>query len=180
MPNGEVVIVLERSITKDYWEPTQAYIERRFDAGKYRKVGGSGVIEVHGSKCATCYSIVDGNEPVSWLYLRRRPNWACWEVAQAYTLKEHRGNGLATRLYKAIVNADEQLLATGKSHTRFSMGVWKKFVKEGTFRIWAHDFSNLDRTAEVVVEDGELVCPLQIYKPTANGRADVRLVAMKK
>ena len=181
MPSIEVVAMylLERAITHAYWKPTQDYLRRRIKANRFREIGGTGVIEVHGGKCITSYVICDEWEPIGWIYLKRRRTWAAWEVAQTFVLKDYRGNGYAERLYKTAINVDGVLLASGCSHTKFSMGLWKKFIKNKTFEIWAHDFRNVSSCAQVIYEDGEVLCALPLYH-SPWGKQDVRLIASRR
>jgi len=121
--------------------------------------------------------------PVSWLYLTQRKGWKAWEVAQIWTFPEHRGKGHAETLYKAAVNSDGILLASGNLHTQYSQAMWRSFIRRNLFNVWAQDFKNLSATSLVSVdEDGQLECNLPIYinpglrRPTT----DVRLLALRK
>jgi GNAT superfamily N-acetyltransferase len=173
-----VMFFLEQSITKPYWEPTQEYIWRRIRNGKYADVGKTGVVKIIGGKQTVTFAIHDHGFPVAWLYLRARPGWRAHEVHQAFTLKKYRGQGLAQRLYKAAINTDGILLASGETHTKYSAALWKKFIAKKQFNIWAHDFKNTRSTSTVEVEDGEIQCALPIYLLSA--KYDVRFVAERK
>lgn len=174
--------ILEQSITSYYWKPTQDYLRRRICRGRYREVGNTGIFEVFGGKngCTTSYVLCDGLEPIGWIYLRRNPNWVAYEVRQTFIVKDYRGNGYAEKLYKAAINTDGVLLASGCSHTKYSMGLWKKFLRKKMFNIWAHDFADLRKHAAVEIDrDGEIECDLDVYHD-ALGKQDVRLIAQRK
>lgn len=135
-------------------------------------------------KVRRIYYICDsGGWPVSWLYLTQRRGWKAWEVTQVWTFPEHRGKGHAEMLYKAAVNSDRLLLASGNLHTQYSQALWRSFIRRRLFNIWAQDFKNLSSTSLVDVEDDELQCDLPIYiEPAAYERpsTDVRLLALRK
>jgi GNAT superfamily N-acetyltransferase len=177
---GEVVIVLEQSVTKPFWEATRDYLRRRIVLGRYRKVGRTGTIEIPGGKYTTTYAIVVEDEPIAWLYLRSRPGWAALEVRQVFVHKDFRGQKLAQRLYKAAINTDGCLLASGPSHSKYSMGLWKKFIQKKTFNIWAHDFNNTRLHCQVEYdENGDLQCEFPVYTRLP-GKHDIRFVAERK
>lgn len=90
-----------------------------------------------------------------------------------------RGQGLATEIYRAVVNKEQLILASGKTQSKSSRALWFSFVQKRVFNIWAHDFNNLDLKSEVWVEDNELQSELQIYTRLATPR-DVRLIAVRK
>lgn len=174
------MIILEQSVTKPFWEATRDYLRRRVQLERFRKVGRTGVIEIPGGRYTTTYAIVLEDEPIAWLYLRARPGWAAFEVRQVFSHKDFRGQGLAQRLYKAAINTDGCLVASGPSHSKYSMGLWKKFIKNRTFNIWAHDFNNVRLRCPVEVdEDGELECEFPVYQRLP-GKHDIRFVAEKK
>lgn len=122
--------------------------------------------------------------PIGWMWLERKNGWCAWEVVQLWVFPEYRGNGIATQFYKTAIDNLELMLASGISHTRHSKKLWKRFIQEETFNIWAHDFKNLERYSSIEVdEDGELSCDLAVYIPFSKykmGKEDVRLVAIKK
>ncbi len=129
------------------------------------------------------YICDDAGWPVSWLYLTQRKGWAAWEVAQIWTFPEHRGKGHAETLYKAAINSDGILLASGNLHTQYSQAMWRSFIRRRLFNVWAQDFKNLTSTALVDIEEDELECELPIYiQPSSWKRpsTDVRLLALRK
>lgn len=170
--------VIEQSITRAYWKPTQDYLRRRINANHFREVR-NGVLEVFGGKYIRSYVICDGWEPIGWVYLRRRKTWVAWEVSQTFVIKEYRGNRYAELLYRTAINDGGVLLASGCSHTKFSKGLWKKFIKDNAFDIWAQDFKNRNSCAQVIYEDGELHCAIPLYHNVWD-KYDVRLIAQGK
>lgn len=173
------MLILEQSVTKQYWEAMADYLRRRIRSRRTRKVGRTGVIEVHGGVYSTSYVVTNHSEPIAWLYLKARPGWAAYEVHQVFVQKEYRGQGLAQKLYKAAINTDGCLVASGPSHSKYSMGLWKKFIQDQTFNIWAHDFKNVQLRCPVQYEDGELMCELPLYTRIP-GKHDIRLVAERR
>lgn len=141
---------------------------------------------INSGKSYKIYYIADkSGEPISWLYLYRKPNWKAWEVYQIWTFPEYRGKGLAQQLYKAAINEDNIILASGDLHTQFSQALWKSFLKKNLFNVWAQDFRNLDNVSQVAYnpDDANIECDLPIYvNPSSkeSAKTDVRLVAIKK
>ena len=131
------------------------------------------------------YTCDQAGWPISWLYLERRRGWQAWEVEQVWTFPEHRGQGLAEGLYRAAINQDGALLLSGFVQSAHSRALWARFVRRGTFTIWAQDIRNLDRTGDVYLdEDGLLSSPLPIYHPLSTwdppSQGDVRLLALRR
>jgi len=178
------MFVLERSITKAYWEPTQWYLIEHMRRG-WSWVGNTRVAKIECTKTGKAYAMLDvvngACVPVGWIWLRRRAKWTAYEVHQTFVLKNYRGMGYAETMYKAAVNVDGVLLASGPSHTKYSAGLWRKFVRNSTFNVWAQDFKNLGRTSQVYLEDDKLVSTsnLDIYHLPYSWQ-DVRLVAQRK
>ena len=143
-----------------------------------------GIWRINSGKTYRIYYTVDSaGFPISWLYLSKKKGWQAWEVAQIWTFPEHRGKGIAERLYKAAINHDGILLASGNLHTQYSQAMWRSFISKKLFNIWAQDFKDLSRTSTVEVEDEELFCDLEIYQLPRLHRprkTDVRLLAMRK
>lgn len=131
------------------------------------------------------YIVDDGGYPASWLYLQQKTGWVAWEVAQVWTFPAHRGQKHAELLYKAAINTDGILLASGNLHTQYSMAMWRSFVRRGLFNVWAQDFKKLERTSVVDFDSDEnaIDCALPIYeqpKGYRRPRTDVRLLAIRK
>jgi GNAT superfamily N-acetyltransferase len=134
--------ILENAVTKPYWEPTLHFIVRHIHDEAVTKVGVStwcipGCGLGHRRYYVCMGHSEDGWGPVSWLLLRKRPRWKAWEVEQVWTFPQHRGKGLALRLYRAAIEHDGLTVASGRSHTKHSRAFWEKLVKKGIFKIWA-------------------------------------------
>ena len=117
--------------------------------------------------------------------VKQRPGWTAWEVEQLWVFPAFRGKGIASTLYRAVVNQDGMLLASGKTHTKYSKALWERFIRKQTFTIWAHDFANLDKWCDVVWDEdsGEVFSRLSLYTNVGNSDKigkDVRLIALKK
>lgn len=178
------VIILERSVTKQYWLPMYDYILRRLNTGRFDAIPGTRVLHVHGGENTRTYAVLSTEAetrglPAAWLYLGKRPGWAAWEVRQVWVFPDWRRDGLAKKIYQAAVNRDGILLASGKSQSKSARALWHRFVKDRTFNIWAQDFNNLDLTSDVFFEDDELQCNLELYTRWSC-KHDVRLIAVKK
>lgn len=140
------------------------------------------IIRVHVDKFSIVYVLINSDtlDIGGWLYLIRTPRWVAYEVQQTFLFKHCRGQGLGPMLYKAAIDSDGLLLASGCSHTKFSRAMWKNFIKKKTFKIWAHDFLRLDKHSHVSIdEDDQFECDLDIY--TKNPMlTDVRFIAEKR
>ena len=169
------MLILERSVTKLYWEPVYKQLAR---SRQLVLLKNTGVHVLRASSCKVMYTITANDKPVAWLYLWRRPNWKCWEVMQAFVFPELRGHGLALRLYQAAIDADGVILASGETQSRSSRVLWQRFIENRTFNIWAHDFNSLDSTAGVEYHEGELFCSLPVYERVKSAR-DIRLIATR-
>ena len=184
------MLIFERSVTKAYWEPRYRTITRQHQRGKSYPVGRSGVTCVLGTgKGLVCYyaifnSTPKGPRPIGWLMLRQKPSWVAWEVVQLWVFPLHRGEGVAKRLYKAAINTDGLLLASGKTHTKHSKALWESFIRTRAFNIWAHEVSNLKKHCSVMWDADEgVVSRLSLYTQAHGGDKmvrDVRLVAQRK
>jgi GNAT superfamily N-acetyltransferase len=136
------------------------------------------------------YAIFDkapkGERPIAWLILKQRPGWWAWEVEQLMVFPQFRRQGLASKLYKAVINHDRCMLASGKTHTSHSKAMWESFIRQDLFNVWAHDFSDLQNFYQVCwdKESQEVVSQLSLYSPTYTrdkiSKNNVRLVAMRK
>lgn len=135
-----------------------------------------------GQRTKLYYICDDEGWPVSWLYLTQRKGWRAWEVAQIWTFPEHRGKKHAETLYKAAINGDGILLASGNLHTQYSQAMWRSFIRRRLFNVWAQDFKKLASTSSVAVTGDELECDLPIYINPGYRRpkSDVRLLALRK
>jgi len=177
------MFILENSITRKYWLPTQTYLYHYIRHNKWDWVGDQGVVKITCDRDGIAYAvcdIVDGRfMPIGWVWLTKKRTWIAYEVSQTYVLEEHRGNGYAVLLYETALN-DGVMLASGPSHTSYSMGLWAKFVREDKFNIWAQDYKHLDLTSQVIEEDGVVeAISLELYHPPHTSQ-DVRLIAQRK
>lgn len=173
------MLILERSVTKPFWSTMHDYLERRIKAGRLRTIGRTGVVCVEGGRCTVSYAIIVNGHPVAWLYLARRPNWTAWEVRQVWVFPELRGHGLAQRIYRAAINHDALILASGKTQSKSSRQLWQRFIEKDTFNIWAQDFNDLRQRASVVYHEDELYCELPVYTRHKD-KHDIRLIATRK
>lgn len=173
------MLILEKAVHAKHWMPVFEYILRRIEAGKCESVGRTGVVRIDGGPCTRTYAITPNGQPVAWLYLSRRPQWQAWEVRQVWVFPEVRGHGLAQRCYRAAVNGDQIILASGKSQSKTSRQLWQRFIEKDTFNVWAQDFKDLKLSAPVHFEDGELQCDLPVYT-RLHDKHDIRLVAIRK
>ena len=173
------MVIFERSVTKEFWSATHDYIMRRIHSDRYHRVGHTSVFHVHGADTTRTYVIMQDGAPIAWLCLARRQNWKAWEVRQVFTFPAFRGQGLALQLYKAAINVDKILLAAGKTQSKSSRALWRRFVSTGAFNIWAQDFNDLSKRAGVEVHDDELYCALDVYTKDFCSQ-DVRLLAVRK
>lgn len=176
------MLVMKNAVTRPYWSSMYDYARRMIRRRDARQVC-RGVKVINCGSRSRLYFCGDEEDPIAWLFLVHRPGWSAWEVSQVWTFPEARSKGLAKKLYKAAVNTDRLILASGNLHTQYSQAIWRSFVKKNIFNIWAQDFRHLEHTSPVWIEDNELQCKLNIYlKPSdpARPRTDVRLIAIKK
>lgn len=172
--------ILERSITRQNWEPAYRFLTRKVRV-ECREVAGATMVPGAGGRVyyAVFVDTGKGRRPVGWLRLHRQVGWSAWEVEQLWVFPEYRGRGLAGHLYKAAINGDGLMVASGKTHTKHSKALWESFVRKETFNIWAHDFKDLTSRHEVLWEDNEIFCALELYSPSKS-KSDVRLIAIKR
>lgn len=181
------MLILERSVTKYYWLKMYRLLYRKLQSGAYARLQYRKqflVVRIlHGSRTRS-YAIVirDGDHlrPVAWLYLWQKPGWAAWEVMQVFVFEKLRGRGFSKLLYKAAIENDRLMIASGKTQSSSSRGLWKSFVKNRTFNIYAIDYWNLRDRSQVFMNDGELWCDMDIYSTGTYQERDVRLIATRK
>jgi GNAT superfamily N-acetyltransferase len=121
--------------------------------------------------------------PVAWLYLWQKPGWRAWEVMQVFVFEKLRGQGLAKKLYQAAINHDGLVMASGKSQSASSRSLWKSFVKQNMFEMFAINYKNLKERSQVFWDrdEEEIWCEMPIYfRNTENEKRDVRLIATRK
>lgn len=180
------MLIFERSVTKYYWLKMYRKLYRKIQLGRYTRVGTSGVLLLTFGTRHRFYVIttkVNGHlRPVAWLYLWQKPGWTAWEVMQVFVFEKLRGCGIAKRLYSAAINYDELILASGKTQSRHSRGLWSSFIKNGNYSVFAIDYWNLKDRSQVLWVEGEVWCNMDIYfmHDRAYQDRDVRLIATRK
>ncbi len=111
--------------------------------------------------------------------LTKIPRWMSHEVAMLYVNPEHRGKGISSLIYDAILG-DGVILVSGKMQNAAARRIWIRLVKDPRYTVWAQDLMNLKRTALVSVEDDELNCSLKLYRDLKMRRRkqteDMRLI----
>lgn len=176
------MFLLERSIQKTHWTYAYKMITRLCQRGHARHLKND-VIEVHDprSKHTRFYAVMNERKsrPIGWLWSRRTPGWKAWDESHVWIFPEFRGQGLSNILYSAAINEDGLILHSGRSHTHVTKALWEKFVRKGTFSIWAQDLKNLRVRSDVFWEkdSNELWCALDLYNDAPN--QDVRLIATR-
>lgn len=183
------MLIVDSLITKDHWEPIFSGIESCFCNGKYDRVS-SEIYKMSFNRFDVTYlayvAAVDIDNTMhvyGWLLLEKR--WMAYEVAQSFVFKPFRGDGWGRLLYISAIE-DDVLLASGNQQTKAGRNLWKGLVKSDRFHIWAHDFKDLDRVADVVYDedDDALWSTLKIYekykRPRKKQTEDIRLLAMRK
>lgn len=180
------MLILERTVTRPFSSTNYRWLFRKIQKGQFERVSGS-VIKVQYSKNELFYVITanhrDELRPVAWLYLWRKPKWVAYEPLQVFTMPMHRGLGLSKKLYKAAVIIDGIILASGKTQTSASMGLWKSFVKSNTFDIYAIDYWDMGRQSQVFwdKDQDEVWCSLDVYFNTKQTQTqDIRFIATRK
>jgi hypothetical protein len=183
------MIIHERSVTKEYWSAIYDYIVRRLNTNRFHKIPGTNVLHVYGGDNTRTYTILSTEPdtrgmPIAWLYLGKRPTWKAWEVRQVWVFPDWRGEGLAAKIYKAAVNKEGIILASGKTQAKSARALWLKLVRDEVFNIWAQDFNDLDLRSAVWFEDDMLHSDLELYVNPRRGwyslKHDVRLIAIRK
>lgn len=176
-----MVKFLERAITAEHLWPREQLLLRLRARGHFRRVGT--VLELHDPRVnhSCFYAAFDGDHLMGWLWLTRRPGWVAWEVAQVWIYPFYRGCGLSRRFYRAAIIHDRVLLMSGCSHTKYSMALWRRFIRERSFDIWAQDLLRPADRCQVYWDNDaeEVACELPLYTQ-AKPRRDVRLLAVAK
>lgn len=171
--------ILEQSITREYWKPIQDLIRDKINAGKYSVVPRSGgVMFVKLDRKTSAFAICDGWEPIGWVYLT---SWGggVYEVSQTFVLSAYRGNRYAEKLYKTAVNRVGITLMSGPCHSKYSRGLWKRFIEKRAFDIWADDMCAKKSQTPVKYVGNDLICDLEVYHDLDDEK-DVRLFARRK
>lgn len=112
--------------------------------------------------------------------LAKIPRWVALETNIMYVNPEARGKGIATILYDSVLK-DGVILISGGSHNVKSRRLWMKMVQTPQYVTWAHDLLDLDRFADIAIEDDTFQCSLKIYqdikKVRRKRREDIRILA---
>jgi GNAT superfamily N-acetyltransferase len=180
------MLAVQNMVHRQHFQSMYDYVRNRLKVKPIRQVTDL-VWQLDANKYARLYIIFDQDKPIGWLYLCQRKGWAAWEVYQSWVFPEYRGNKYGEALYRAAIDADDLLLASGNTHSKYSQSVWKSFVKKNLFNTWAQDFKNLDSFCSVGWNEEleEIDCALPIYASTAfydyaYHQQDVRLLATRK
>lgn len=111
------------------------------------------------------------------------PGWVALETSMLYVQPESRGKGIASLIYDVVMK-DGVIVISGYSHNPKSRKLWMNIVNNPKYTAWAHDIINLDRYADVIIDEGQIVCALKIYedikKMRRRRRQDVRIIAFNK
>jgi len=184
------MVILENSVTKKYWTRWHKHLVQRLSADRFEVlsiIGKFKIVRIESYKNCVVYaavvSIKGELKPVAWLSLWRHPEWVAWEVIQLFAHEEFRGQGLAKELYKAAINIDRILLASGKTQSKYSRALWASFVRDSTFNIYAIDYLNFECRSQVTWDtiDQRIESNIDIYKlHHFADKSDVRLVASRK
>jgi hypothetical protein len=112
--------------------------------------------------------------------MSRMPRWVALETNMLYVNPEARGRGIATTIYDSIMK-DGVIVMSGYSHNQKSRRLWMNIAQNPKYVVWAHDIVDLNRYADVTVEEDTFSCELKIYedikKIRRRRRADVRFIA---
>ena len=76
------------------------------------------------------------------------------------------------------MNVDGIILASGKTQSKSSRALWRRFIERDTFNIWAQDFNDLRQRSSVEFHEDELHCTLPVYE-RYHSKYDVRLIAVR-
>lgn len=180
------MLIFERSINRAEADVVQRYVLRCLKTGRCSVIGKTGVTRVpdyRDNPTVLSYAVLDEGQPVAWLKLKCKPGWAAFEVKHVWVEPEYRGCGLTESIYRAAINHDGIMIASGITQTKWARALWARFVRDDIFHIWAQDLNDLDRVAPVFYDEGEVYTSLphlytrdfKIYK-----KHDVRLIAVKK
>lgn len=114
--------------------------------------------------------------------LAKLEGWSAIEVSILYVSPAFRRQGVATKLYDAILD-DGQIVICGWSHNPKSRALWKKLAQDKKYVVWAQDMNDTDRISDVWFDDdGKMQCDLKIYVDLKmkkdKMKEDVRLIAI--
>lgn len=178
------MLILERSVTKKYWSKTYRKICRLIKSEQFEFVHGD-VAKFQFRKDLIVYAQLDlhngSYRPCAWLYLWKQKGWFAWEVIQVFVFDGFRGSGLSKKLYEAAINVDRLVILSGVTQSKSSRGLWKSFIKNNDFDVFAIDIKDTKRTSQVFWDDEfeEIWCTLEVYTRIPSRTTDVRIVASK-
>lgn len=117
---------------------------------------------------------------IAFCSMSKMPRWVALETTMLYVSPAHRRLGLARRLYDTIMK-DGVIIMSGYSHNQKSRRLWMSIVQNNRYIAWAHDILDLDRYADILIEDGTIECSLKIYEDIKKmkrlRRQDIRIIA---
>lgn len=179
------MLTQELSITKEFWLPVLKHVINRFSEGRYTNVCQD-VYEIEWRK-HRIFVAATGDDDLTihgWLALKKLPRRVSFEVAQSYVFVASRGQGYGKMLYDTVLK-EGIILSSGYTQSKSSRGMWKKFIKEDTYTIWAHDIANPSRYEPVIYdEDADTIwSALPIYQNAKQynpSKQDIRLIAIRK
>jgi GNAT superfamily N-acetyltransferase len=108
------MLILERAITHKHWSVIRDQILKKLSRDKFQRIKNTEVIRIDNTQNTITYTVLDGADPVAWLYLYKKRTWYTWEVLQVFVLPSHRGKKLASTLYQAAVNCDNIMISSGE------------------------------------------------------------------
>ena len=179
--------IVDWPVTKAYWEPCFKYIVQCFKRGAFERVGGTFVYRMKSGK-ARYYVVAKkyaGEYHIyGWFFLCQLRSFLAWSIEQSFIFVDHRGDGWSKVLYKAVIEDEGLILASGPQQTKTARIMWKRMIAKGRYTIFAYDFKN-GLIADVIYDpdNDELHCKLQVYDRHMNyqtAQRDVRFLAVQK
>lgn len=176
---------IDASVPKECVDIAFSEIEAAIHNGKHTKLRGIPVYKFKGKGNDMYYvagkKVKDTIEVYGWMNISKKPYWQCWTVDQVYVFPQCRGEGWGNLLYDTIISREGLIIASGDMQSVAGRRMWRNMVKSDRYTIWAHDFKNTQRFADVIYDDDQnkLVSKLKIYQ-RYGWREDIRLIAIKK
>jgi GNAT superfamily N-acetyltransferase len=188
---------IDASVPKECSDPVFEQLNRAFQKGKYKKLRGVPVYKIDDLDSANGFYYVAGKpvnpkrvaddiEVFGWINVVKKLHWHCYTVEQVFVFPQVRGEGWGKLLYDVVIDREGLILASGFEQSRLGRRMWKSMIKSDRYTIWAHDFRNPKRFADVTYDkdDDKIYSKLKIYSKGEmywnNISEDVRLVAIKK
>jgi len=178
---------IDASIPKECSDPVFFQLDSAFRKGEYKKLRGVPVYKIVSEEDGTLFYVAAtplGKDAVTiygWINIAKKPKWECWTVDQVFVFPQVRGDGWGKLLYDTVIDKEGLILASGYEQSRLGRRMWKTMIKSDRYTIWAHDFNDTKRFADVVYdpETDKIYSKLKIYQ-RMGVREDVRLIAIKK